>query len=587
MLSQSHLLPAHLLPVSGPAPPRTPQSRKTCALWWRPVNGLILTLGILLGGVSAAAGRAPDGRPPQVREINRLLQQSWQENDIVPSPTCRDGKWCRRVYLDILGRIPTIAELNAFVDDMTADKKLRLVNLLLSSSHTEEYARNWTALWTNILIGRSGGTERNSRTHRPGMQQYLHESLSRNKPYDQLVHELISARGASKPGVDQFNGAVNFLAMKLEEGAAQATAQTSQIFMGVRLQCTQCHPHPFNTWKQERFWELNAFFQQAVALRRFEGGRNIAHIDLENQDYQGPTKDPEEAEVFYDQRNGVRVATYPVFTDMDGKRTELDRSGYIDEVDRREELAKLVVQSGYFPVALVNRIWAHFLSFGFTKPFDDMGPHHPPSHPELLMYLSQQFRARGYDLKELIRWIALSDAYSLSSRFGEGNTEDDPALGNPPSFSRFYPRQMRAEELYESLLVATQADKTSSDLEKQNSDKEAWLRQFVIAFGTDENDEANTFNGTIPQILTLFNGGLVKRATSTETGSFLQQVSSDPTLRPTAKINRLFQAALARKASPEERRWANKLLKNRQSMEDALQDVWWTLLNTNEFILKH
>ncbi len=562
------------------------QRGKTGPLW-------VFLLGFISGagylwGFSSPTWADTGTTETIVEHINRQIYESWQENEVTPSPPCSDGKWCRRVYLDILGRIPSIEELTEFVGDRSSDKKTRLVDLLLSDSYAQEYARNWTTNWTNILIGRSGGTERRTRTNRDGMRQYLYESLLRNKPYDQLVYELISARGTSKPDVDNFNGAVNFLAMKLEEEAVQATAKTAQIFMGIRVQCTQCHPHPFNSWKQNQFWELNAFFRQTVALRRFEGGRDITYIDLQNQDYQGPTGDPQEAELFYDKRNGERIATYPIFTDSDGKRTELDRNGFIDEVNRREELAKLVTKSGYLPTALVNRMWAHFLGLGFTKPFDDMGPHNRPSHPELLKFLGQTFRDSGYDLKELIRWIVLSDAYSLSSRFNSGNTEDDPLLGNPPMFSRYYPRQMLAEELYESLLKATKADKTKASAAQQDEDKERWLRQFSTAFGTDENDELNTFNGTIPQSLMLFNGDLVKRATSTAEGSFLDQISNDEDLSNTEKINRLFEAALARKASRQERKWATTIiLRNRESVAEALQDIWWALLNTNEFILKH
>ena len=122
---------------------------------------------------------------------------------------------------------------------------------------------------------------------------------------------------------------------------------------------------PFNRWKQNQFWELNAFFRQTVALRRFEGGRNIAFIELTNQDFQGPTSEPEEAEIFYDKRNGVRVAAYPVFTDRDGHITKLSRSGFLEDVDRRGELAELVRRSDYLPVALVNRYWDHFFGYGF------------------------------------------------------------------------------------------------------------------------------------------------------------------------------------------------------------------------------
>jgi len=523
----------------------------------------------------------------QVAYINALTRQAWSDHELRPSVAATDGQWCRRVYLDLLGRIPTVAELNAFLGDYNPDKKAKLVDRLLSDEYVEEYARNWTTLWTNILIGRSGGTERNSLTNRGGMRQYLRRSFQRNKPYDQMVFELISARGINKPGTPGFNGAVNFLTMKLDEDGVQATAKTSQVFMGVRVQCTQCHDHPFNNWKQDQFWEMNAFFRQTTALRRFAGGQDVAHVDLDNQDYQGPSMEPEEAELYYEQRNGVLIAAYPVFTDIDGTRIELDRSGFLEDVDRRTELARQVVKSGYMPVAIVNRIWAHFLNYGFTKPMDDLGPHNPATHPELLNKLADDFKASGYDLKQLIRWIALSEAYSLSSRFGPGNTDDDPSLGNPPMFSRFYPRQMRAEELYESLLVATEAHKTRGSYEEQEAAKERWLSQFVVAFGTDENDETSTFNGTIPQILMMFNGELIRQATNTEGGGFLHRVSTDPKLNGTQKVNLLFRSALARDATREERKWANQALSGRTSVVEALQDVWWVLLNTNEFILNH
>ena len=146
---------------------------------------------------------------------------------------------------------------------------------------------------------------------------------------------------------------------------------------------------------------------------------------------------------------------------------------------------------------------------------------------------------------------------------------------------------MRAEELYESLLVATEAHKTRGSYEEQEDAKRKWLEQFVIAFGTDENDETTTFDGTIPQVLMMFNGDLIKRATSTEKGSFLHRISMDKSMSGTDKVNLLFKAALARPASSTERRWANTALRGRSNLAEALQDMWWVLLNTNEFILNH
>ena len=529
--------------------------------------------------------------------INRWLKKSWEEYEVIPSSTATEGEWCRRVFLDVLGRIPTTDELNIFLEDKSPEKKSRLVDRLLSAEYAGTYSQNWSNVWTNILIGRSGGSERNSRTNRQGMENYLSETFAENRPYDQMVFELISAQGTSRPPGEQdaprFNGAVNFLAMKLgnnpnePEYGAQATAKTSQIFLGLRVQCTQCHDHPFNRWKQNQFWELNAFFRQTVALRRFEGGRNIAFVELADQDFQGPTSEPEEAEIFYDKRNGVRKAAYPVFTDRSGRKTELLRSGFLADVDRRAELARLVRDSEYLPIALVNRYWNYFFGYGFTQPFDDMGPHNVISHPELLEYLSQEFVAGGYDLKKLIRWIVLSDAYAASSRFGVKNKIDNPTRGNPPLFSRFYPRQMRAEQLYDSLMIATGADKTVGREEKQKLRRERWLQQFVIAFGTDEIDEASTFNGTIPQVLTLFNGDLMRQATTNTEGTFLQDVSSNYNLNSREKLDQLFLAALARNATVEERNWANKAFAKSADIDTALQDIWWVILNTNEFILNH
>src|SRR5262249_42965724 len=150
---------------------------------------------------------------------------------------------CRRVFLDILGRIPTVGELQRFQSEPSAQRKARLVDRLLGSEYVDEYARNWTTLWTNILIGRSGGTERRTLVNREGLQQSLRGALAANMPYDRLAYELLAAKGVSKPGEKDFNGFVNFLAGNLQENAVAATAKTSQIFLGMQVQCTQCHNH--------------------------------------------------------------------------------------------------------------------------------------------------------------------------------------------------------------------------------------------------------------------------------------------------------------------------------------------------------
>jgi hypothetical protein len=547
---------------------------------------LLLTVAAMPRAILAADPQSA-AKTPQAPTalIDDHLRRHWQSADVAHSPTASDGEWCRRVFLDLLGRIPKVAELDQFLEDPPAQRKARLVDRLLGDSYVGEYAHNWATLWTNVLIGRKGGTERRTLVNREGLERALRDALAQNMPYDRLAYELIAAKGVSKPGESGFNGFVNFLAGNLDENAVQATAKTSQIFLGLQIQCTQCHNHPFNEWKQNQFWEMNAFFRQTRALRRFKDGRDIESIELVNQDFSGENNRPEEAVLFYELRNGLTKSAVPVF--VDGTQLK-SPSGYVDEIDRRTELANLIIHSEQLAAALVNRLWGHFLGYGFTKPIDDMGPHNPPTHPELLAALAAEFKSHGFDHKQLMRWIVLSEAYALSSRFTKGNKKDDPALGEKPLFSHFYLRQMTAEELYESLLVATEAQNTETSTEKREATKRQWLQQFTVAFGTDDNEETTTFNGTIPQTLMMMNGDLIKKATSVEKGGFLHRVATDGKMNNAAKINHLYLAALARRPSPQEIALANELLKLRKGdAVAALQDVWWAVLNSNEFILNH
>jgi hypothetical protein len=231
-------------------------------------------------------------------------------------------------------------------------------------------------------------------------------------------------------------------------------------------------------------------------------------------------------------------------------------------------------------------MWSHFLGYGFTKPIDDIGPHNPFTHEALVTRLGVEFAGGGHDMKRLMRWIVLSEPYSLSSEFGNRykNVKDDPSIGEKPLFSHFYLRQMEAEQLYQSLLVATEADKTQGSYEEQERVKSEWLSQFTIAFGTDEGDEATTFNGTVPQVLMMMNGELIDRAVNNEPGSFLHRLVYDNP-NGAQSLEQLYLAALGRRPKPQEVQAANELLDARGGDRGAaMQDVWWALLNSGEFI---
>ncbi len=524
----------------------------------------------------------------QVEQINKMIEQVWTDYELRPSKDATEGEWCRRVFLDLIGRIPSVNELNDFLADRSEEKKKNLVDkLLYDDAYTEEFARNWTTTWTNLLIGRTGGTEDNSMISRDGMQKYLRDSFAREKPYDKMVYELVTATGSTTPNAKDFNGATNFLIDKVnEEDAALATAATTKIFLGLQVQCTQCHNHPFNDWKQQKYWEMNAFFRQAKAFRsEMMAADNMmgSPAQLLDQDFAGESsKDPNNAELYYELRNGLLSVAYPVFVDG----TEIDKSGYVKVSNRREKLAELMINSPYFTRSIANRMWGHFLGYGFTSPVDDLGPHNIPSHPELLEYLSEEFRKSNFDLRQLMTWIVLSRPYGLSSQRNSYNEKDDPTLGESPKFSHFYIRQMEAEQLYESLLVATEVAKTGS-YQEQESQKARWMAQFTSAFGNDEGEETTNFNGTIPQILMMFNGDLVRNATSTGKGTLINRLAYS-NLNDAKKIDHLFMAGLSRQPNSKEKDIARVLFQTHaKDQKEALRDVWWVILNTNEFIFNH
>ncbi len=531
-----------------------------------------------------ATTSAEPNMPSQVTLINESIEQGWRDFEIRPAKEVGDAAWCRRTYLDVIGRIPSLEELQAFVSERGVDKKAKLVDMLLhDDKYTEEYANHWATVWTNILIGQSGGNDRRSMTSRSGLQKYLRDSFARNKPYNKMVYELVTAEGATKPGAENFNGAVNFLVDKVnEEKGVLATSSTSRIFLGQQVQCTQCHNHPFNQWKQQKFWEFNSFFRQTRALRRFvDGTRDIDHAELVSEDFAGEGGDPNEAIVFYELRNGLVRTALPVFTDG----TEVGSSGYVEDINRRQELGRLMMESEYLDQMIVNRMWSLFLGHGFTKPIDDLGPHNPQSHKQLLEDLSKEFRKSSYDLKQLITWITLSRPYSLDATLGASNEIDDPSMGEMPKFSRFYLRQMTAEQLYQSMVTATDA-KGSGSYEEQEAQRRRWLSQFVTAFGTDEGDESTTFNGSIPQALMMFNGELTKKATSDKDGGFIDRIASSGARD--GGVANLFMTGLARRPTKKELSVARSLMQARDGdQKEMLKDLWWAILNSNEFIMQH
>lgn len=544
--------------------------------------------GLLLFAGSRAALAAQDAQPPGgstagssdvlIQYINEQIRTGWQENEVQPSPIADDAEWLRRVYLDLLGHIPPVEVVERFLADKDKTKRSRMIETLLDDPN---YVRNWTTIWTNLAIGRQ--TPR--RVSRLGMQKFFREAFARNRPWNEVVYDLIAAEGHYER-----NGEVNYLLAQMtnNDDAVQATAHATRLFMGIQVQCTQCHDHPFNDWKQDQFWQFNAFFRQArrVDHRRYDpqSGRMVDdYSELVAAEFQGEDGQGQGG-VFYERRSGEMRISYPFFFD---KRVQLTPG-----MNLRAELARLMIEGDkpWVARAMVNRMWGHFFGYGFTRPVDDMGPHKAPSHPELLERLTEEFVESRYDVKQLIRWITHSEAYHLTSQFGPGNEIDNPPAGEMPLFSHMYVKQMSAEQLYDSLIVATEAHKSGrSGWEEAEQQRQQWMQQFIIAFGTDENDEATTFNGTIPQALMMMNGSLTASAIDARQGGYLYRVLTEPGT-DSDKIQKLWLSTLSRPPTRLEQQGALAIVRGQRTLEDRLaayQDLFWALLNSNEFILVH
>lgn len=550
----------------------------------------------LLGQTTAAAQtkprspKAPEPARPsapahaedvaQIKAINEKISAKWKEQKLTPSARSSDHEFIRRASLDIIGRIAKPQEIDRFLKDPDGNRRAQLIDRLLQS---DEFAREQANLWTVWLMTRAGANERGRSQYHEQMHKWLEDQFNKdNLSYKDMVRELLTATGKTNQ-----NGAVNFILTHLGEAVPQdkqrgeegegrftmvpITSRTVKLFLGMQIQCAQCHDHPFNKeWKQKHFWGVNAFFRQVD--RRGAPMQN-REVDLELVDNQGfnPT-----GLIYYEKRNGELIAAKPVF--LDGTRVEKLRD------NRRVELARFITEDKFFSKAYINRMWSHFFGRGFTNPLDDFGSENEPSHPELLDELAAAFEHYNTDPRRLIRWICLSDAYNLSCTANKTNDKTEAE----PYFSRMLLKALSPEQLFESLITATQAEMfQAADIRKKI--RQDWMRSLTTSFGDDEGNEV-TFNGTVVQALLMMNGNDINSAVSSkEKGTVAWSLVYKKT--PNRVMDHLYLAALNRPPTPRESGRVMQILRSAPvKSADGLsfwQDLFWALLNSNEFMLNH
>ncbi|GIW78631.1 MAG: S-layer protein [Gemmatales bacterium] len=508
---------------------------------------------------------------------------------IPPSALCTDGEFIRRASLDITGTLPTAEEAAKFIADKDPKKREKLVDELLQRP---AYAAYFALKWGDILRVR-GGTRDNKKGNgkKPAVDPihkradefhaWIRKSLQENKPYDQFVREVLTAQGpTSGSGVQP--QILWYLELKTPERLVDDTAQA---FLGTRIQCAQCHHHPFEKWSQDDYWGLAAFFAriqwQAVGkdkklrpVRFREGGRMGQVLGY---DPKGKLED----------RHGK---VYDKPRALDGDPIDVP-----ENVDPRQKLADWMAspENPFFAKALVNRYWGHFFGRGLVDPLDDLRITNPPSNPDLLEALAQDFIRSKFDLKHLVRTICTSTTYQLSS------LPNDHNRGDMKHHARFLPRRLPAEVLLDAVDQVTGSPTEFTAMGGYKFPKgtraielpDAYVSDyFLTVFGKPKRESAceceRETDVTLAQRVHLLNGSTVSR----KLGSRVARLMADK--RPEdEKIKDIYLSFFARYPTADElgaiKQYLAERSKDERTRSAAYSDILWALINTKEFIFNH
>ncbi len=491
--------------------------------------------------------------------VDRGVNERLQAEKVPPSALADDAEFLRRVSLDIAGVIPTADRAAAFLDSKDPNKRSALIDELLASP---KYGRHMADIWQGMLVPINSD---NRRLDPDPMGKWLAERFNRNQTWDKLVYDLLTATGNQEE-----NGAVTFFVGN--PTADKMTDAVTRLFLGIQLQCAQCHNHPFTSWKQTEYWGMAAFFMkvspdraQQAAKKGIPPGVNESGRALGKKN-----KLPESAKIL-----PARFLT--------GETPKMPTGE-----PYRPVLAKWLTSASnpYFAKAMVNRMWGQFFGRGIVNAIDNMHDDNPASHPEVMKALTQQFTESGFDLKYLIRAICNSETYQRSSK-PAGNNASYATL-----FGHMNIKTLSPEQLYDCLVQVT--GNATGPLEARMAKKApaaALLKKgplanpranFAAFFRTSEEPDPTEYEGGIPQALRLMNSPQYNRKAelldkAMQAGATTEQV-----------VEKLYLGTVSRRPTSEER---ERLLafvdKNGSDQRKALSDVLWVLLNSSEFTLNH
>ena len=553
------------------------KSWKTYRNW-----AILLAFAFLaVGCVTGTTMTINDGHvPSSTKHLDRHIDAVLKQEGLEPSKQTNDTEFLRRVYLDMIGKIPTSDEVLDFINDGSPSKRSEKIDELIGSKESVDY---WTLLWTSWLIGRrDDGDDR-----RIGLTVWVREALETNMPYNQFVKELVAADGEL-----QDNPAGNYV-LRYERSPVFLTSHTSRLFLGLPMQCAECHDHKTEAWLQEDFYGVAAFFTGIESEEKEEFETIDMNGDPKMMQNFLITNSPKERMASYE-FDGERETAPPRFLD-----SEEEYKGELTK--KREALAEWMTAktNPYFSKAIVNRIWKHFMGRAFVEPIDGFGEEYPATNPELLAWLAEDFVIHGYDLQHLMRTILSSKTYQRSSETNKSN-EDDEIY-----YSHAYMKPLSAEQFFYSMLQATDFERLQqvkmgginkdggedregmlSALEQK---KREHLKKFLFLLDNGEMEEIEAFNGTVPQALMMINGDIVNdSANYKERGSFINYVLSN--WRDTIdRVQFIYLTVLSRKPTTKEQTYFQRYLDRSlyRNKDLAYEDLYWVLLNSAEFSLNH
>jgi len=495
---------------------------------------------------------------PRHNVIDGLVWETLQRLKLTPSDPAPEHTFLRRAYVDIIGRLPTVDEARSYLEDTAADKRERLVDDLLARP---EYGEHWGNKWADLL---------RPNPYRVGIKAtlnydaWIRDAFQRNQPYDEFVRDLITAQGSTFR-----DGQVTLF--RDRRSPDELTTIVSQLFLGVRLECAKCHHHPFEIWGQDDFYSFAAYFAQV--------GRKGTGLSP-------PISGSEE----YVYASGSGSVTHPISGDAVPPRPLFGSAPDVSEFDDpRVAFAEWLTspENPFFAQTMANRIWADLMGIGLVEPVDDLRATNPASNSALLEALGREFADHGFDVKQLIRTIATSYVYGLSSLPGERNVVDTR------NYSRHYRQRLRAEVLLDSVGQITGVPEQFDAMPPDGSAKQIWTHRvdslFLDAFGRpDPNQDPpceRTAEPTVIQVLHLMNSEGIYAKVTSDSGQAAQWAQSERT--PAEIVNDLYLAIYNRFPDEEELNIGVGLYENDGSnRRTATEDLMWALLNTPEFIFK-